>query len=253
MTGSMAADVPCPHCGAANFSISAYCQRCERPLKVESALQPTQTPPPLPTSRPRMATHRPIELPPPPRRAPVATRSRAVTAPRRTSAPGDTRVLAPAAAWRVLLAAVIDVLVLVAVSGTVIVIELWFLGKLEFQTTFRLPLDIAAEWVFVYQGPLLHALAVSAVVGWILGVRPGGRTLGRRLVGTVVVRSSGRPYTVGVILLRAVGLLVTIGTVGLGFFWALFDPHRRAWHDLLAGTVTVRARDFAHGSKVENA
>jgi len=33
--------------------------------------------------------------------------------------------------------------------------------------------------------------------------------------------------------------------VGLGFFWILFDPRNRGWHDILSGTITVACPEEA--------
>ena len=49
--------VQCPHCGFLNFSISAYCGRCERPLKSPMALteETRLSPPPVRNVPPRAA------------------------------------------------------------------------------------------------------------------------------------------------------------------------------------------------------
>ncbi len=169
------------------------------------------------------------------------------------SALGRAQVIEPAARWRVFLAAAIDVAVMAVVSSTTAGVELWLIGALGFRPTHRAPIDIAAEWFFLHGSAALHGLLVAVALGFVLGVWPGARTLGRRITGTEVVRSSGRPFSMWVMFLRGVGLLLTIGSLGLGFLWALFDPHRRSWHDLLAGTVTVRRSDIRQGDTVVKA
>jgi uncharacterized RDD family membrane protein YckC len=39
--------------------------------------------------------------------------------------------------------------------------------------------------------------------------------------------------------LRFGASLLSVGVLGLGLLWALFDPHRRMWHDRIAGTEVV--------------
>ena len=86
--------VACPHCGFQNFSISAYCGRCERPLpRVKSEPSETRplgrapTPAPVPTPP---AAPRPVARPltPPPRMPPGPTPAPlASTPPPRAPAP----------------------------------------------------------------------------------------------------------------------------------------------------------------------
>jgi len=43
-------------------------------------------------------------------------------------------------------------------------------------------------------------------------------------------------------LIRASTALVSIGLVGLGFAWALFDKRKRAWHDITSKTELIDLR-----------
>jgi len=73
-------------------------------------------------------------------------------------------------------------------------------------------------------------------VAWWLG----GQTAGGLLVGTRVARTTGqRPRLVQAALRAFVGLLlVPLWLVGLA--WVLWDPRRRAWHDVVFRTVVLR-------------
>jgi uncharacterized RDD family membrane protein YckC len=86
---------------------------------------------------------------------------------------------------------------------------------------------------------------------WMMA-RTDGRTLGRMAVGTRVVRANGEPMSFGWALLREVvlkwGLFYGVGgavTAGIAplvdVLWPLWDEQKRALHDLLAGTRTIRA------------
>ncbi|MEO0811375.1 MAG: RDD family protein [Myxococcota bacterium] len=247
----MSTDEQCPHCGAINFAEAAYCKRCHRPLKVaqkaerrdshhgtlHGALPMAPQPlaaasqrPPDPPQKPTIEAERPFDR--------VAGTSR-----RPRESRSGAEVIAPARAWRVLLGLLIDLGFIAAVAIGVGAAELTLRNQWSFRPLARGLPDAIAEWVFLHPDVLLHAAVVAWALGFLLGVWPGAPTLGRLVTGTVLVRSSGRPFTFWVVLLRAVGLLFTSATAGLGFVWALFDPHRRSWHDLLAGTVTVRRRD----------
>lgn len=74
-------------------------------------------------------------------------------------------------------------------------------------------------------------------VAWWLG----GQTVGGLVIGTRVARINGRrPRLVQAALRAFVGLLlVPVWLVGLG--WVLWDPRRRAWHDIVFRTVVLRS------------
>jgi uncharacterized RDD family membrane protein YckC len=73
-------------------------------------------------------------------------------------------------------------------------------------------------------------------IAWWLG----GQTAGGLLVGTRVARNHGqRPLLVQAALRAFVGLLlVPLWLIGLA--WVLWDPRRRAWHDIVFRTVVLR-------------
>ncbi|MBA2380182.1 MAG: RDD family protein [Blastocatellia bacterium] len=69
-----------------------------------------------------------------------------------------------------------------------------------------------------------------------------GRTLGKMLTGTQIVRSNGTPASVKAIILRqTVGYLLTVLTLGAGLILAAFGRRGRALHDLISGTMVIFA------------
>ncbi len=68
----------------------------------------------------------------------------------------------------------------------------------------------------------------------------GGQTPGKMLMGLQVVKENGEELGYGCALLRWVGYLCALLPLGLGFMVALFHPHGRGLHDLLAGTCVTR-------------
>lgn len=74
-------------------------------------------------------------------------------------------------------------------------------------------------------------------VAWWLG----GQTAGGLVVGIRVARAHGRrPLLIQAALRAFVGLLlVPLWLIGLA--WVLFDPRRRAWHDIVFRTVVLRS------------
>ncbi len=70
-----------------------------------------------------------------------------------------------------------------------------------------------------------------------------GRTLGKWVTNLRIVRRDGMPLSFARACLRhLVGYPLTLATLGLGFLLAAFNREGRALHDLIAGTVVVRAR-----------
>lgn len=76
-----------------------------------------------------------------------------------------------------------------------------------------------------------------AVVSW----RRGGQTIGMRPWRLAVVAGDGSRADTRRLALRYAVATVSLAAGGLGFLWCLLDRERRAWHDIAAGTLLVRA------------
>jgi uncharacterized RDD family membrane protein YckC len=69
-----------------------------------------------------------------------------------------------------------------------------------------------------------------------------GQTPGMKAMGIRVVRDSdGGPVTVGSAILRLIGYWVSGAVFYIGYIWIFIDKRRRGWHDLIGGTVVVKA------------
>lgn len=66
----------------------------------------------------------------------------------------------------------------------------------------------------------------------------GRRSPGKAALGLRVVDAEGEPLEAGKAFLRAAAYLLS-SIANLGFAWALVDPSRRCWHDLIAGSYVV--------------
>jgi uncharacterized RDD family membrane protein YckC len=87
-------------------------------------------------------------------------------------------------------------------------------------------------------GPIVF-FAVTTLIWTSTWEGLAGRTPGDRLAGIRVVDGNGeRPGTVRVVL-RAVGVVLNLASLGLGWLWIVVSPSRRGWHDLLSGTWVV--------------
>jgi uncharacterized RDD family membrane protein YckC len=65
-------------------------------------------------------------------------------------------------------------------------------------------------------------------------------TLGGAILNLRVVRIDGRVMDWQTAIVRALGAVVSLIPLGLGFFWASWDPECQSWHDRIAGTTIVR-------------
>lgn len=89
----------------------------------------------------------------------------------------------------------------------------------------------------------------GGVIGFIIGViyqwyfltQQNGQTLGKRIMGIRVIKTSGEPLTATDAVVRYIGYYIDTVVFMLGWIWALFDGNNQAWHDKLASTYVVRA------------
>jgi uncharacterized RDD family membrane protein YckC len=134
----------------------------------------------------------------------------------------------PASLGLRLLAAIYDLLPLLG---------LWFMAALLALVVTGGTLDVhrLADKLFV-QFLVLAFSAVYFAVSW----SRGGQTIGMKPWRLRVVRGDGMPVSPRHALLRFAVALVSLAVLGAGFWWALFDPQKRAWHDIAAGTLVVR-------------
>jgi uncharacterized RDD family membrane protein YckC len=134
----------------------------------------------------------------------------------------------PASLWLRLLAGVYDLLPLLG---------LWFAAAVLalLLTAGKLDTHNLADKLLV-QALVVAAAAIYFIVSWLRG----GQTIGMKPWRLRVVRADGSPLGMTQALLRFGVALVSLAVFGAGFWWALFDAEKRAWHDIAAGTLVVR-------------
>jgi uncharacterized RDD family membrane protein YckC len=67
----------------------------------------------------------------------------------------------------------------------------------------------------------------------------GGQTIGKMVTGIRVAGDDGRGVDITGAVVRALGCMAAVATIGLLFLPAVFGADRRAIHDRLAGTRVV--------------
>ena len=90
--------------------------------------------------------------------------------------------------------------------------------------------DDSANRIFVL------GLAVYGAVMW----KVKGTTIGGIVFDLRVTRLDSRPLDWPTVCVRALGCVLSLCALGLGFIWIAVDSGRQAWHDKLAGTIVVR-------------
>ncbi len=69
-----------------------------------------------------------------------------------------------------------------------------------------------------------------------------GQTLGQLVANVQVVRTDGRKVDLRTAVLRYLGYLVCVLTLGIGFLIIVFDDRKQGLHDKIASTYVVRVR-----------
>ena len=159
--------------------------------------------------------------------------------------PGEIEVpVQLASGVQIALARIVDTALAIASGVGVAALEK-FLFASPWHTDSRYVIDMVADWMHAHPDATVHGAMTTLAFGILYNLiagRRGGRTLGRSLTGTVLVRASGRPLSWRFLLLRMVLSLISLGLLGAGYFWSLIDSQNRTWHDIIVGTVVVRRR-----------
>ena len=147
----------------------------------------------------------------------------------------------PVPLWRRLAAASYDSLVVVA---------LFFIGSALAMTISHgaiTPDHPVAELLF-----RLYLLAIGFAFFGGFWVR-NGQTLGMLAWRVKVVQAGdGGRITWAQALVRYLVSYLSWVALGFGFWWSLWDPAKKTWHDRLSGTRLIRAPSFTEISNPKN-
>jgi uncharacterized RDD family membrane protein YckC len=93
------------------------------------------------------------------------------------------------------------------------------------------------DWVVmaVLSITVIGGLIYMPVMWWLKG-----QTLGQMALGLKVVRASdGGPIGGAGAVIRYIGLIISMIVLFIGVIWVAFEPRKRGWHDMIAGTVVI--------------
>lgn len=67
-----------------------------------------------------------------------------------------------------------------------------------------------------------------------------GTTLGGIVCNLRLARVDGKPIAFVDAVVRGLGGVLSVASLGIGFLWILRDPQQQSWHDKIAGTIVVK-------------
>lgn len=76
-----------------------------------------------------------------------------------------------------------------------------------------------------------------------MGTYYRGQTIGKRIVGIQVVSLNGYHIKLSQSVLRTLGYLISLGSLGIGFFAAIWEKKEQCWHDIMAETMVVNLKE----------
>ena len=192
-----------------------------RPLAVRRATpDPSRLRPRTP--RPQADTSRALELPLPGADDPAPVDARGGL----QADPRDDAIAAPP--LRRVAAALVDLTIVGAIDASVVYFTLKLCG-LTFADVLLLPAVPLLAFFVIVNGGYLAAFTAA-----------GGQTIGKMALGLKVVGHSDQPVSSGLAVVRALGCLASVASLGLGFLPALLGSDGRAFEDRLADTRVVR-------------
>jgi uncharacterized RDD family membrane protein YckC len=95
--------------------------------------------------------------------------------------------------------------------------------------------EFMASWLFNLFTQAIVFCVFSAICWHFWANTPGKMLMRIKVVDAITLNSISDRQ----ILLRCAGYLLSCFSFMLGFLWINFDKKKRAWHDLIAGTVVV--------------
>ncbi|HET7499693.1 MAG TPA: RDD family protein [Kofleriaceae bacterium] len=147
--------------------------------------------------------------------------------------------------WRRLVAAAIDLAVVIPVSLLITLIASAISGVHLPPSSLRLvDIDLWIDLVLATDPALVMGLVLFCAIGLtylLIFQIVVGRTLGMRVLHIKIIDVYGDRPSAARCALRCAGYLASVATLFLGFLWMGFDSEKRALQDWIAGTYVIRA------------
>ena len=90
---------------------------------------------------------------------------------------------------------------------------------------------------------------ILAFACWIyFQTTPGKYILGLKIVDQETLQ---KPTTKQLII-RAISVLLSVITLGIGYLALIFDKRKRTWHDRIAGTMVINPKKYLSDAKASS-
>lgn len=100
--------------------------------------------------------------------------------------------------------------------------------------------NAVTEWQTL---PILLNFVISIIYHTYFLTVQAGQTPGKAALNIRIIKLNGTPLTIwNAIVRNQIGYTVSAIVFMFGFLWILGDDKRQGWHDKLAGTLVVKAR-----------
>ena len=70
----------------------------------------------------------------------------------------------------------------------------------------------------------------------------GGKTLGMQTWKMKLVSTNNNPITWKQAFIRSIAALISLGFLGVGFLWSIFNSKKHTWHDILSHSELIDLR-----------
>jgi uncharacterized RDD family membrane protein YckC len=132
--------------------------------------------------------------------------------------------------WPRVWASIIDT-ILVGVVTIPLLLAIYGRERLASGITFTGPTEFFVSYILP---------AVAVIAFWSAKHATPGKMV---ISAKIVDEKTGGPPSLKQHIVRYLGYFLSTFFFGLGFIWVAFDRKKQGWHDKLAGTVVVRAKD----------
>ena len=99
------------------------------------------------------------------------------------------------------------------------------------------PLSTGVIWL---SATILLALMVASTIYFIACWAASGQTVGKLSLGIKIIRTDSSSLNLRYSIIRFLGSMLCVATLGIGFIVLAFDSHKQGMHDKMADTYVVK-------------
>jgi uncharacterized RDD family membrane protein YckC len=113
--------------------------------------------------------------------------------------------------------------------------------SMMFPLNSTITLQLESHWYFIPLVTISNIVSILVTVAYsVIFWYWRGQTPGKMLLNIKLLRGDGSHITFSSAMLRYLGYVICILTLGMGFLWIIFDSRKQGLHDKIASTVVVK-------------